>query len=86
MIKKALYPTILVYVFISIFVFFVVYEYELISFLYPENAVRLQIPFASGFSFAEKMILNIIMILIPTVPAIITFMFEYSRLKNLKTI
>ncbi len=84
MIKKALYPTILVYVFITLFMFFVVYEYELISFLYPEYTVRLHIPFASGFSFVEKMSLNIIMILIPTVPAIITFMFEYSRLKNVK--
>ena len=64
--------------------FFVVYEYELISFLYPEYTVRWHIPVASGFSVVEKMSLNIIMIVIPTVPAIITFMFEYSRLKNVK--
>ena len=82
--KKALYPAILVYVFISLFMFFVVYEYEIISFLYPEYAVRLHVPFASGFSISEKIGLNIIMILIPTVPAIITFLFEYSRLKNSK--
>ena len=82
MINKALYPAILVYVFITIFMFFVVYEYELISFLYPQYAVKLHVPFASGFSQLEKVILNIIMILIPTVPAIITFMFEYSRLKK----
>ena len=82
MIKNALYPSILVYVFITIFMFLVVFEYEVISFLYPQYAVRLDVPFASGFSYIEKTVLNLIMILIPTVPAIITFMFEYSRLKS----
>ena len=82
MINKALYPAILVYVFISIFMFLVVFEYEVMSCIYPQHAVRLDVPFASGFSYFEKIILNLTMILIPTVPAIITFMFEYTRLKN----
>ena len=82
MINKALYPAILVFVFITIFMFIVVYEYKLISFLHPQYTFRLDVPFASGFSHIEKVILNTIMILIPTVPAIITFMFEYTRLKK----
>ena len=84
MIKKSLYPALLVFIIVSFFTFLIVYEYEILSFLYPESALKLVIPFASGFSSMEKLVLNIVIVLIPFVPAVITFMFEYNRLKKMK--
>ena len=82
MIKKSLYPALLVFIVVSFFTFLVVYEYEILRFLYPESALKLVIPFASGFSPIEKIGLNIVLVLIPLVPAVITFIFEYSRVKD----
>ena len=83
MVYKALHPALLVFIFIAVFTFIVVYEYEIIRFLYPEFAgVELKVPFASGFSSLEKLILNIIIVAIPSIPAVITFIFEYKRLKT----
>ena len=83
MVLKALYPALLVFVFTSVFTFIIVYEYEILSYLYPGHAViKLHIPFAAGFSSMEKLILNIIIVAVPTIPALATFIFEYLRIKN----
>lgn len=83
MVRKALSQALLVFVFILFFTFIIVYEYEIMSFLYPDHSVlKLDVPFATGFSPLEKLILNIIIVSIPTVPAVMTFLFEYERLKN----
>jgi len=84
MVRKSLYPALLVFITVSFFTFLIVYDYEIMVFLYPDRAVKLDIQFASGFSSFEKLGLNIIIVLIPLIPAIIAFMFEYSRLNNIK--
>ena len=54
------------------------------SFLYPDlSHLKLDVPFASGFSHMEKFILNIIIVAIPTIPAVITFLFEFGRLRKI---
>ena len=60
MIRKSLYPALLVFISVSFFTFIIVYGYEIMVFLYPDRAVKLDIPFASGFSSFEKLGLNII--------------------------
>ena len=84
MIRKALFPALIVFIFTSIFTFIIVYQYEIMRFLYPEYAsINLKVPFAGGFSTNERLVLDIIIVAVPTIPAVITFIFELTRLKKI---
>ena len=84
MIRRALFPSLIVFVFTSIFTFVIIYQYEIMRFLYPEYApINLKVPFAGGFSSNERLFLDIIIVAVPTIPALITFIFELGRLKKI---